>query len=242
MRKDIQALNKKIDELSATYNRKLKLSENTKEEVEVHSVAQDSAADHQAPNPAMADMWNKMIQPFLEAQWRFYSIYNYGKTPETSNTTPGVQYVRWGSRYTRDEGFRPNNWNPARNDRQANQSRNWYGRNGPSGGFQGRYVKMRPGSFQMGQPRKRLRFTEWIQADKARQPNEGTSHEHDQSRQIDIPQNAMDSMNLQVAPSKDGGRSMRSERPSAPKDVVKESIGVTQKGNLKTLRDETLTS
>ena len=77
----------------------------------------------------------------------------------------------------------------------------------------------------MGQPRKRLRFTEWIQADKARQPNEGTSHEHDQSRQIDTPQNAMDSMNLQVAPSKDGGRSMRSERPSAPKDVVKGSIG-----------------
>ena len=82
MRKDIQALNKKIDELSATYNRKLRLSRNTKEEVEVHSVAQDSTADHQAPNPAIDDMWNKLIQPFLEAQRDSTTITIMAKRPK----------------------------------------------------------------------------------------------------------------------------------------------------------------
>ena len=175
VRKDIQALNKKIDELSQVYEQKLHLAQKPKEEVEVHNVTQESAGSAGSPNPAMTEVWEKMVQPFLEAQWRFYSSYNYGKTPELASAAPNVQYERWGSRYRRDEGPRPSNWNPASSIRQSPQSRPWYGRNGSSEGYQERYTRMRPGSFPINQPRKRVRFSEWIQAENARQPVEDGS-------------------------------------------------------------------
>ena len=61
-------MNKKIDELSQVYEQKLHLAQKPKEEVEVHNVTQESAGSAGSPNPAMTEVWEKMVQPFLEAQ------------------------------------------------------------------------------------------------------------------------------------------------------------------------------
>ena len=84
MRRGIDALNKKIDELSKLYNRKLK-TENIQEEVCVNSVIPESTSCPPNPTPAMTEMWEKMLRPFLEAQWNFYSSYNYDKGPPSSH-------------------------------------------------------------------------------------------------------------------------------------------------------------
>ena len=52
----------------------------------------------------MTQMWERMLRPFLEAQWNFYSSYDYGKSPHPPMGTQGMQYEKWGSRF-RKESF-----------------------------------------------------------------------------------------------------------------------------------------
>ena len=75
MRRGIEILNKKIDELSELYNKKLQTGK-LQEEVCVNSVIPDTSGNLPAPNPTMTEMWEKMQRPFFEAQWSFYSAYD----------------------------------------------------------------------------------------------------------------------------------------------------------------------
>ena len=168
MRRSIAALNRKIDELSEAYSKKLRTNQ-PHGEVQVNSVIPEVLGTPPNQNPAMEECWNKMIRPFLEAQWNFYSSYDYGKGPRPAVGTPGVQYERWGSRYRREEGARQGNW-MANSNRPSSEPRNWYNRTGPTDNFRNRFHDPRVGNFRVGQPKKRVRFSEWIQADKARNP------------------------------------------------------------------------
>ena len=163
MRRGIDALNKKIDELSELYNRKLK-TENIQDEVCVNSVIPESTSCPSNPTPAMTEMWEKMLRPFLEAQWNFYSSYNYGKGPHPPMEAPGVQYVKWGSKYTRDNTPRRGSWMEGVN-RSPSSGRNWYDRNGPITNTQNRFQDARFGGYRAEQPKKRPRFNQWLQVE-----------------------------------------------------------------------------
>ena len=171
MRRGIEALNKKIDELSELYNKKLR-TDKSPEEVCVNSVIQDPQGSPSTSSPAMTEMWEKMLRPFLEAQWNFYSSYDYGKGPRPPMTAPGFQYEKWGSRYKTEEMPRSGGWVTDRNQLPA-ERRNWFGRRDVSEGPGNRFQDSRFGGFRGNQPKKRLRFTEWLQADGARNLGEG---------------------------------------------------------------------
>ena len=168
MRKSIAALNRKIDELSEAYSKKLHMNR-SHGEVQVNSVIPEVSELPPNQSPAMEECWNKMIRPFLEAQWNFYSSYDYGKGPRPAAGTPGVQYERWGSRYRRDEGARQGNW-MANGNRPSSEPRHWYNKTGLTDNFRNRFQDSRAGNFRVGQPKKRVRFSEWLQADKGRNP------------------------------------------------------------------------
>lgn len=87
----------------------------------------------------------------------------------------GIQYERWGSRYSRrDNGSRQNgSWKESPGRRQDFMGMQWYNRNVETENQQQGYSNPRFGAFQLSQPTKSIRFSEWIQSDRNRH---GSNH------------------------------------------------------------------
>ena len=172
MRRGIQALNRKIDELSEMYNRKLHTGK-APEEIQVNNVIPEATGAPTNPDPAMTQMWERMLRPFLEAQWNFYSSYDYGKSPHPPMGTQGMQYEKWGSRFRKESFPGRGGWTDNVNRVQPEQ-RNWYNRSGTPDNFRNRFQDARFDNFRASQPKKRLRFSQWLQSDKARGSGSGS--------------------------------------------------------------------
>ena len=70
---------------------------------------------------------------------------------------------------------------------------------------------MRPGNFQMGQPRKRLRFTDWIQENKARQSNIEPRHGRDHAGFNRSTQSTLEPTKLRNGAPRNGSHTIRNE-------------------------------
>ena len=195
MRRGIEALNKKIDELSEMYNRKLGTGKGP-EEIQVNNVIPETAGAQMSPNPTMTQMWEKMLRPFLEAQWNFYSSYDYGKGPHPPMGTQGVQYEKWGSRFRKESLPGRGGWSDNMS-RAPPEQRNWYNRSGTPDNSRNRFQDVRFGGFRGTQPtKKRLRFSEWLQSDKARHTGSRMDQGGDNGNPMTPPGNRNGTTNL----------------------------------------------
>ena len=151
--KSIYDLDKKIDELAKIYAKRVTIKEESKDEIDVHGITDETPVSN--PDTSSSHVWSQMIKPFLEAQYNFLSSYDYkndGRHP------PFYQIERWGSRY--NAPMQRRSWDLGRADQQYPENRPplqrprmFNGSNPPNGGT---------GFFRNSQPRKRLRFSEWI--------------------------------------------------------------------------------
>ena len=80
---------------------------------------------------------------------------------------------------------------------------------------------MRPGNFQMGQPRKRLRFTDWIQEDKARQSNIESRQGRDHAGPNTSTQSALEPNQLRNGAPRNGSRTIGNEPLVTKKGILK---------------------
>ena len=100
---------------------------------------------------------------------------------------------------------------------------------------------MRPGNFQMGQPRKRLRFTDWIQEDKARQSNIESRQGRDHAGPNTPTQNALEPNQLRNGAPRNGSHTIGNEPLVTKKGILKgATVGEGNQGsNLKAVETRT---
>ena len=163
--KSIHDLDKKIDELAKIYSKKANIKCEPKDEIDVHGVTEDIPTP--TSDPDSSHVWTQMIKPFLEAQYNFLSSYDYkndGRQP------PYYQIERWGSRYNAPVQRR--SWDQGRSNQQYTENRPFsqrprmFNRNIPPNAG--------TGLFRNSQPKKRLRFSEWVRVNDSGQ-NGGSS-------------------------------------------------------------------
>lgn len=81
--------------------------------------------------------------------------------------SPGFLYEKWGSRFKKEEMPRPGGWIAGGNQTRP-ERRNWFSRGDLNDGARNQFQGARYGGFRGNQPKKRVRFTEWLQVDNAR--------------------------------------------------------------------------
>lgn len=91
VRKNIQDLTDKIDQLSRAYNEKLQVSKTRPEVVESHSVTEEDENKKTKINNTDQEQFGGILQSFLNAQYNFYRNFNY---QNTNNPNPYLKYQR----------------------------------------------------------------------------------------------------------------------------------------------------
>ena len=132
----------------------------------------------------MTALWDQVIRPFLTAQYNFLSSYDYGKGRDGQQMPPDVHYERWGSRYRRENNPRQQTWINESGDGRYLENRPRYGNGGGQGGRPGRWTGRNQEGYRMDQQRKRVRFSDWVKADKIHQDEKDRDQLHGQSRRI----------------------------------------------------------